>query len=64
LGDVFIDGKHGILVKNNYYEFVNAILWMENHTKKAIEMGKNWGNFVRKERSWKAVSNHWKEFLF
>jgi len=41
LGDVFIDGKHGILVKDNYYEFVNAILWMENHSKKAIEMGKN-----------------------
>ena len=30
---------------------------MKNNPEESIQMGKNWGNYVRNNRSWKSVSN-------
>jgi glycosyltransferase involved in cell wall biosynthesis len=57
LDDCFSDEIHGLMIKN-YKEFFKAIEWAINNPDEMIKMGKNWGEYVRRNRSWDAVKQY------
>lgn len=61
-GDFIEDGEHGIIVKS-YNEFVDAINWMATHPRERGDMGKNLQSYIRKNRTWEAVSQYWEKFF-
>jgi glycosyltransferase involved in cell wall biosynthesis len=61
-GDIIENGVHGIIIRNEA-EFLQAIKWMKHHPYEREEMGRNLQKYIRKHRTWNAVSEYWEDFI-